>query len=115
MSVEKISFNPEIFKSFCGDDPEQEKTMINMFIEQSQAYLAQMHEAYDLNCLDDWHDTAHKFKGMASFAGAEKLYDLCQAAQFSNDASDFVYKSMIEAIENETNNAIQSIISYRER
>lgn len=73
--------NHDKFLNFVGDDEDRATHMAELFIEQAECYLSELRQSMALETPQEWHDVAHKFKGMAGFAGADCLFNACSAAQ----------------------------------
>ncbi len=101
--------NEERFCDYSGNTPESHRAMAQLFIEQAHVYVQDLCFAMDENSQDLWHDVAHKYKGMAAFAGADALYKACQHAQDISATSKINKQKVLNSIEKETNRAIQEL------
>jgi chemotaxis protein histidine kinase CheA len=72
------------FEDFTGADA----NMVALFRSQCVEYYQELTSAHASGDIHNWHDTAHKFKGMASFSGAERLYETCHNAQTNYNTHD---------------------------
>jgi two-component system sensor histidine kinase/response regulator len=73
--------NLELLRSYTDGDPETERSMIAMFIEQSELNIARLQAGFDQHNSSDWIEAAHILKGAAASVGAETLRKLCEEAQ----------------------------------
>ena len=101
--------NEEKFCDYSGDAPESHKAMAQLFIDQAHIYVQELGFAMNEDSQDLWHDIAHKYKGMASFAGADALYYACRHAQEISTTSKTNKQKALNSIEKETNRAIQQL------
>ena len=76
-----LSFNSIKFHEFSGYEPKDITFMGELFIDQCHSYIEELTIFFETDAAEDWHDVAHGFKGMAAFAGADALYELCLKAQ----------------------------------
>lgn len=108
MGAENIqSVNLETFYSFIGDDEVEGQRMAHLFIQQSQEYLKELKLCLSHQSGEEWHDVAHKFKGMAGFAGAEALQKKCLTAQKGWKKPCEDKKLMFLSVEKEAKQAIE--------
>ena len=92
----------EKFLSFaCGGDGEAER-MAELFVQQAECYLNELRQSMVSTNPQEWHDVAHKFKGMAGFAGADFLYTACCDAQAGWEEPTGAKEKLFNAVEQET-------------
>ena len=96
--------NFDVFEDFLGDGDSSQ--MIDLFVEQAEEYLEELRASYMHGSAQEWHDVAHKFKGMASFAGTELLWQACANAQKNYEVDHESKGMLLYEIENEVNKAI---------
>jgi|GEM_PF-2797228 len=101
------TINKKKFFEYSGDSASDRDAMIKLFIDQAVIYTAELESSLHSASNDLWHDIAHKYKGMASFAGAEALYAVCSMAQESASSSKKDKQAIFNLIEQETDKAIQ--------
>ena len=109
-----ILFDQQIFMEYVGPVKQDQNTMASLFIEQTACCISDLREAYHNDNPIQWHDSAHKLKGMAAFAGAKKLRMVCEEAQNAYQKPKTDKEYLLEKIQNssqETVTAVQRIIS----
>lgn len=99
--------NQEIFHEFVGEDAENAAHMANLFVAQAQSYVAELNSSLEYKSVQEWHDVSHKLKGMAGFAGAECLRDVCVFAQDNWKAPDDEKTKIFQNIKSEAAKAIE--------
>lgn len=107
-----LSLNIFTFHEYSGNDPEKTALMAQLFIEQCAVYIRRLNSAYHDESNEDWHNTAHGFKGMAAFAGAEKLHHLCIRAQNNYHADLNVKKQILDDISIEVTNTTMAFANH---
>jgi HPt (histidine-containing phosphotransfer) domain-containing protein len=105
----------ESFKSFTGDEIDHQITMIDLFSVQTSVYLNELKNSLHTNNNEDWHDTAHKLKGMSSFCGAISLHELCTYAQDNHLAPYLDKIDSLTQIEDEINAVNLAFKNYLKR
>lgn len=108
-AVSDTPINVETFYSFVGDDPEAARDMADLFIRQAKDYLIELGALTEEGDERRWHDVAHKFKGMASFAGADALRRSCAKAQENHAASPSTKREIYTMVETDVDRAIVHI------
>lgn len=103
-----------IFHDYVGNDKSQIKFMIDLFTEQSATYFSELEIAYIHDDQTEWHDVAHKLKGMALFTGAHQLYETCKTAQDSYECSKNSKSSILKTIEKDIEQAVSFFKTYQE-
>lgn len=88
-----------IFHDYVGNDQAEVELMIDLFTQQSSTYYAELKIAYAHDDKNEWHDVAHRLKGMASFTGAEQLYESCKTAQDNYECSKNDKSLILKTIE----------------
>lgn len=83
---------------FVGDDPEEKKFIVNMFLEHAERDLKNLatHLA-DKNHVE-WKKTAHKMKGSAANFGAAPLSRICKAAEEGHESAEAEKKALYLSI-----------------
>jgi HPt (histidine-containing phosphotransfer) domain-containing protein len=92
--------NLDTFYSFVGDGDRERERIVSLFIEQAHHYHAELSACLEYGTDVEWHDVAHKFKGMTGFVGAEQLYKCCLQAQEGWAQTQEEKRKMLAAIEN---------------
>lgn len=98
--------NQEIFHSFIGDDEVEAERMANLFIVQAQSYAEELKKSFNHDSEQEWHDVAHKIKGMAGFSGTERLREVSYTAQKGWKKKREQKEKMLSDIESEMQKAI---------
>ena len=105
-------FNIDHFVSFAGISPDQQLSMGELFIKQSEEYLGNLKHA----CVQKNHENfvfvAHQMKGMASFAGTERLRDICFKAEKMENVSDDKRNTALSIIKKEAEKAVSEVQLY---
>lgn len=68
---------------FTNDDPEEEKALIALFLEQAEAMISILQKSTGADSNEAWRSAAHRLKGSSGNLGAMKLHDLCKHAETS--------------------------------
>ncbi len=105
----------EQFYQFSGENNGQGVAMATLFIEQAQNYHEEFQIAYRNNDNHEWHDVAHKTKGMAGFSGAVKLQNICKIAQNKSQSSKQEKRNILDLITVEIKSAINEFQIYIEQ
>ena len=101
------------FHDYVGNDTAEIEFMIDLFIQQSSTYYMEIELAYKHDDVTEWHDVAHKFKGMAGFTGATHLYATCKQAQEDHKCTKEQKLSLLKTIEQDIENAISFLKDYQ--
>jgi signal transduction histidine kinase/CheY-like chemotaxis protein/HPt (histidine-containing phosphotransfer) domain-containing protein len=89
---------------FTDGDPEQEKTLTDVFLPAGEGILNIMRaHLEERNTNDDWKHAAHKLKGSAAQIGANKLSAVCLQAETKVGASQQEKKDIFKMIEKQFN------------
>jgi HPt (histidine-containing phosphotransfer) domain-containing protein len=109
--MKKLVVDIDKFHEFASGDVETRKEMAELFVDQAQLYLQELLSAHECDEVEEWRDVAHKFKGMAGFAGAVRLRESCWRAQNEYIADRGERTAMLSGI---TQDVIQSIECFQE-
>ncbi|MDE3061265.1 MAG: response regulator, partial [Pseudomonadota bacterium] len=71
----------EQLHAFTDGDPQEEKELSALFLDQAQAMIAILKASTSGNDFDAWKSAAHRFKGASGNLGAMKLHHLCKRAE----------------------------------
>lgn len=74
-------------RSFTNGDPEEERVLIDMFLDQAVLCLNDLSKNMDEQDSDAWKLAAHSFKGASGNFGANRLSELCKKAEQLYSAS----------------------------
>ena len=79
----------EQLRMFTDGDPEEEKALAELFLEQAQEMILILKQSMGPEQTDRWKSAAHRFKGSSGNLGAMPLHQLCKRAEshFEDDAS----------------------------
>lgn len=109
---ESNSLNTLTFHEYSGEDPENIAFMMQLFIEQCDAYTQELIVFFEAKSNQDWHDVAHAFKGMAAFAGADNLYELCLRAEKNYSACPKLQEEILNDILKEVKKTTDTYNQY---
>ena len=86
------------------------RSMVDLFIDQANANLAELLMAHDFDCVDEWWQVASKLEEMAICADKHELVKVCaQAKQQYCEADKHDRAIIFNMITQETENAIATI------
>jgi len=102
-----------IFHDYVGNDESQIEFMIDLFTEQSSTYFSELEIAYIHDDQTEWHDVAHKLKGMALFTGAHQLYKTCKTAQDNHECAKQEKLILLHTIEKDIEQAVSFFKNYQ--
>ena len=102
------------FHDYVGNNKAEVEFMINLFTEQSSTYYTELEIAYTHDDTIEWHDVAHKLKGMALFTGAHQLHQTCTTAQDSYQSSKQDKFLLLKKIETDIEKTISFFKHYQE-
>jgi signal transduction histidine kinase/CheY-like chemotaxis protein/HPt (histidine-containing phosphotransfer) domain-containing protein len=109
---QNLPINIEHLESFTDGEPEIEKELFNIFIDQMGLGLTSLETYYQDKDQEAWRASAHKFKGAAANLGAEKLAALCFEAEHHFKDDEPSKKEILTAILHEAD-IVQSFIQQR--
>ncbi len=92
----------EQLRMFTDGDPEEEKALAALFLEQSQAMIKILQESTGDDKKEAWKSAAHRFKGSSGNLGANKLQLLCKQAEAGFENNESQKLEMLTAIKEET-------------
>jgi len=87
---------------FTDGDPEEEKALFNLFLEQAEMMINILEKSTDANSQEAWRSAAHRFKGSSGNLGAVKLHHLCNRAETHFEDIEAKKLEMLAAIKAET-------------
>lgn len=94
--------NIEQLRSFTDGDPDEEKALVALFLEQAEEMITIMENSQDSNACESWKSSAHRLKGSAGNLGAMHLHHLCKRAESEYTESAHKKMDMLNAIKQET-------------
>lgn len=68
-------------REFTDGDPQEEKEIIDIFIESLQADLGYLQTSYDQKNFEEWDGWVHKLYGACSHIGANSMAEICDEGQ----------------------------------
>lgn len=79
----------EQLRMFTDGDPEEEKALAELFLEQAQEMIVILEQSMGADQHEVWKSAAHRFKGSSGNLGAVPLHQLCKRAEthFEDDAA----------------------------
>lgn len=92
----------EQLRMFTDGDPEEEKALSALFIEQAQQMIVLLEQNIDAAHKDVWKSAAHRFKGSSGNLGAMPLHKLCMRAEAHFDDEESNKHAMLAAIKDAT-------------
>lgn len=87
---------------FTDGDPEEEKALITLFMDQAHAMIDVLRQSTHEAEKEAWKSAAHRFKGSSGNLGAMKLHHLCRRAEMNFDDIEQKKLEMLAAIKSET-------------
>jgi len=87
---------------FTDGDPQEEKELADLFLEQAQAMIDILVQSTDVDRCDAWKSAAHRFKGSSGNLGAMQLHHLCKDAETMAEEGQARKHEMLAAIQAET-------------
>ena len=94
----------EQLRMFTDGDPDEEKELIQLFLDQAQEMIDILESNTSEHGKDAWKSAAHRFKGSSGNLGAMQLHHLCKRAENHFEDSDMKKTEMLCAIKRETSN-----------
>lgn len=91
----------EQLRIFTNDDPNEEKALIALFLEQAQAMLDILQKSTGAYNQEGWKSATHRLKGSSGNLGAMKLHDLCKRAEVNWQDSEYKKLEMLDEIKTE--------------
>lgn len=92
----------EQLRLFTNGDPEEEKELANLFLEQSQEMIKILENSLYIDKKEAWKSAAHRFKGSSGNLGAMQLHALCKRAETHFEDSETQKQEILAAIKAET-------------
>lgn len=99
---EEAPINLEQLRSFTDGDPEEEKLLAQLFIDQANEMIQLLAESTQKEACETWKSAAHRFKGASGNLGAMQLHHLCKRAETDFEDPAPQKHKMLEAIKQET-------------
>lgn len=97
-----IPIDMEQLRIFTDGDPEEEKALFKLFLEQALAMIGVLQQSTSQDKYDAWKSAAHRFKGSSGNLGAIKLHHLCKRAEVHFEDNEAKKLEMLAAIKAET-------------
>lgn len=90
IKTEDLPVDLNHLRNFIGDDPEEEKEVIAMFLDLTEKALLELRTHMESDSQELWKKTSHKIKGSASNFGATLLAKACADAEknYEKDADE---------------------------
>lgn len=102
----------EQLRLFTNGDPEEEKALATLFLEQASMLLSTLKESLQAEAADSWKSAAHRFKGSAGNLGAMTLHEYCKQAEMHWQHTDAEKRRMLDCIDAETKRVEHFFASY---
>ncbi len=103
LKLEDAPVDMEQLRLFTNGDPEEEKELANLFLEQSHGMIEILENSLSMDKIEAWKSAAHRFKGSSGNLGAVQLHALCKRAEAHFEDSEAQKQEMLAAIKAETN------------
>lgn len=97
----------EQLRMFTDGDPEEEKILSALFLEQAQEMIALLEQNRDAAHKEVWKSAAHRFKGSSGNLGAMPLHKLCMRAEAHFDDEESQKDNILAAIKDATKQVAQ--------
>jgi HPt (histidine-containing phosphotransfer) domain-containing protein len=110
--MEKMIVDIEKFHDFATSDAGDRDKMAQLFIDQAGVYLQELVSVHEYDAVEEWREVAHKFKGMAGFAGAVQLYESCYRAQNEYDAERSERAEILNIISRDVDESVTYFKTY---
>ena len=88
-------------RMFTNGDPEEEKELIDMFLDQAEEAAAALELSLMDKNIEAWRSSAHQFKGASGNFGATALHHICKNAELNFNEGDAHKQQVLSAISNE--------------
>lgn len=88
-------------RMFTDGDPNEEKALVELFLEQTKTLLAQLEQSTGAEKKEVWKSVAHRLKGSAGNLGASKLHFICKQAEAQFESNEAKKREMFAAITQE--------------
>lgn len=98
------SVDIEQLRLFTDGNIEEEKSLTELFLEQSKEIIAILEQSTELEKHEAWKSAAHRFKGSSGNFGAMKLHRICKKAEMHFEDDKNTKIEMLNLIKNETDN-----------
>lgn len=108
----KMVLDIEKFHDFASSNTEDRDKMAQLFIDQAGVYLQELVSTHEYDAIDEWREIAHKFKGMAGFAGAVQLYESCSIAQNKFDVKRSDREEILNMISKDVDESVSCFKMY---
>ncbi len=108
----KMIVDIEKFHDFASSNAEDRDKMARLFIDQAGVYLQELVSTHEYDAIDEWREVAHKFKGMAGFAGAIQLYESCSRAQKECGAKRSEREEILDIISRDVDESVSCFKMY---
>jgi len=100
----------EQLRMFTDGDPQEEKALIELFLEQGHELIAIMQDCIDSGNATEWKSAAHRFKGSSGNLGASKLLHHCKNAETNYEYGSIQKSEILTAIKSEMRR-IESVLT----
>ena len=81
-------FNHDHLYEFTQGDPEMEKSIIAMFVDNLKNDIAALDKSFQAKDYQEWDSWVHKIYGACSHVGAAAMADICDRAQSLTDGQE---------------------------
>jgi CheY-like chemotaxis protein len=93
--MEESPVDMEQLRMFTDGDPEEEKALASLFLEQAQEMIVILEHSMSADKNDAWKSAAHRFKGSSGNLGAMKLHNACKLAEAHSEDNVAQKKEML--------------------
>ncbi len=106
-SATELPVDLEQLRMFTDGDPEEEKALADLFLEQAQEMIVLLEQNMGSDQQEVWKSAAHRFKGSSGNLGAMPLHQLCKRAEMHFADEEIKKHDMLAAIKAETSRVAQ--------
>jgi HPt (histidine-containing phosphotransfer) domain-containing protein len=100
----------------CGGNADVAATVLDEFLNQVPADVAEMQDGFNQNSLITTSKAAHRLKGTAGVLGADKLHPLCAALEIAakeNRANDA--KKLFDELKTEAKRCVDYVPAAKQK
>jgi signal transduction histidine kinase/CheY-like chemotaxis protein/HPt (histidine-containing phosphotransfer) domain-containing protein len=98
MKMQESPVDIEQLRMFTDGDPEEEKALAELFLEQAHEIIALLEESIGGDKQEVWRSAAHRFKGSSGNLGAMPLHQLCKRAETHFDDEESKKQALLADI-----------------
>ncbi len=100
-TTQDIPLDLSRLKEFSDGDPEEEKLIVNLFLEKVNRSIHELRTSLDNQEPDMWSDAVHALKGASGNIGAMNMYNICLSNENEATETSKMDPSVVDLIEKE--------------